>query len=93
MKPVAHRPILGIEALRGLVSLVAQYQALGQARPDHFREATLCLSDESPPALQQRQSSDLAANSVAQSPTTAAVDEPTGGATTDESPSGGGEER
>ncbi|MEM0978997.1 MAG: hypothetical protein AAGH78_01855 [Cyanobacteria bacterium P01_H01_bin.58] len=93
VKPVAHQPILGIEALRGLVVLVAQFQALDQASPDHPREATSCLSDESPPALQQRKPSDLAANSAAQSATSAAVDESTGGPETDEPPSAAGEER
>ena len=49
VKPVGHRPILGIEALRGLVGLVAQYKALAQASPDHPREATSCLINGSPP--------------------------------------------
>ena len=71
--PTSNSPILGIEALLGLVALTAQFQAIEPNAHSLSTDASLCL-DHSPPASTSRPVADLAASASSQSPTTPAPD-------------------
>ena len=97
-KQSSNRPILGIEALLGLVALKVKFQGIhrisdkeidkenkgkDKKNKDKDKEGQLCLTEAPPRADNQREVDDLAAITDSESPTPAVADQSTVGTVLD----------